>query len=578
MMKTCKAKVITFFAGMIILLCIVLVVMNILLDIDTAREAILLVVSVSVVFLAAGTGIGYVYVKRLLAPVDAVAISLTKLAKGQMDESLDMDLCKGEFRPIAEGCRRVQGAINKLLDDTGRLANAALDGQLTVRADASQHQGGYRDIIEGINATLDAVVKDFDSLPTPIMRIDKDFNICYINAIGAKLVDQTQQELIGSKCYDAFRTGDCQTEQCACYRAMQNSRQEERETDAHPNGADMEIKYSATPSYKEGEIIGALEVVTDLTEVKKAKAEIEKQAADMHDLIEKVDTAAEQVAAGTKQVSEGSQAISQGATEQASSIEELTASITQIAEQTKQNAKRANEANALTLSAKGDADQGNERMQAMQSAMTEINQASEDISKIIKVIDDIAFQTNILALNAAVEAARAGAHGKGFAVVAEEVRNLAARSANAAKETTALIEGSVKKTEAGTQIADETAQALANIVAGVETAAQLVGEIAAASEEQAGAITQVNGGIDQVNQVVQTNSATSEETAASAEELSSQAELLKDMVGRFTLKREAAQSPGEKPPEKAESIQKEESAAAQETPRIVLNDDEFGKY
>jgi len=297
-----------------------------------------------------------------------------------------------------------------------------------------------------------------------------------------------------------------------------------------------------------------------------------------------INAASEQVAAGSKNVSESSISLSQGATEQASSVEELSSSLEEVSAQTKLNAQSANRANELTSKAQSEASVGNDYMKEMLESMKEINTSSTGISKIIKVIDEIAFQTNILALNAAVEAARAGQHGKGFAVVAEEVRNLAARSAKAAKETTDMIEGSIGKVNDGTKIANETAAALNKIVETVTEVAELVEKIAGASTEQSIALEQINQGVIQVSDVVQSNSATAEESAAASEELSAQAELLKETVSQFRLCQEGSRSienipySGKKEKKEGKPKNKDMGKIKKMPTQIALSDDEFGKY
>ncbi|MEA4807194.1 MAG: methyl-accepting chemotaxis protein [Acetobacterium wieringae] len=393
--------------------------------------------------------------------------------------------------------------IQKLVEETGKMTKNAVAGDLSKRGDLSRFKGDYARVIDGFNQTLDAVVAP-------------------INEASAALSELSKGNL------KAEMTGNYQGDHAAIKAALNQTTEflsqiVEEITQTLKAIQRGDLSQEITADYH-----------GDFYEIKAALNDITTQ---LSSTITEINDTAEQVENGARQISSGGQALSQGSTEQASAIEELTAAIEEVAQETKKNAISANQANELTRIVRENAQLGNNQMNKMMSAMDEINMSSRSISKIIKVIDDIAFQTNMLALNAAVEAARAGQHGKGFAVVAEEVRTLAAHSAEAVKETTGLIEGSIKKVELGTAIADETASSLQAIHNRIEEVTNIVSTISKGASEQATAIAQITQGIEQVSQVVQTNSATAQQSAASSEELSSQAEMLKQMIGMFNLKK-----------------------------------------
>ena len=479
---------------------------------------------------------------EITKPLSIAFDYIGKMADGEDVDRIENSF-KGKFHDLIASINMVVESLATLKEETINLTRAAADGDLSYRADVSRLKGGYAQIVDGVNDALNSVIEPVQEA-LGVLKEMAEGNLS-INMEGDYAGDHGELKNAINNTIDGLLSYINEISMVL--------------TELGNGNLDLAI----TGDYR-GNFV---EIKDSLNNI------IESLNNTMGDMIE----AANQVATGSVQVSDGSQALSQGSTEQASSIEELTASIAEIAEKTKQNATNANKADEFTGNTLEKANEGNEQMNTMLSSMDDINKSSADISRIIKVIDDIAFQTNILALNAAVEAARAGQHGKGFAVVAEEVRTLAARSASAASETTGLIEGSIEKAKEGTKIAKDTAGALDAILKEVEKAALLVKDIAVASNEQASGISEINKGIDQVSQVVQNNSATAEESAAASEELSSQAELLKQTVGKFRLKNRTALLEDttakmiDTRDEVPEQLQEPQS-------RIILNDNEFDKY
>jgi methyl-accepting chemotaxis protein len=541
----------------------------------------------------------------VIGPLYVAADYVDRISKGDIPEKITNNY-NGDFNTIKNNLNVCIDAVNNLVKDANMLSVAAIEGRLATRADATKHYGDFRKIVQGVNDTLDAVINPLNvaadyvdkisrgDIPEKITdnyngdfnTIKNNLNVC-IDAVNELVADANMLSVAAIEGRLATRADA--TKHYGDFRKIVQGVNET--LDAVMGPINDAIAILAEMAKGNMNVSVDADYKGDHALIKNA---LNKTIDTLNDVLNEINTASEQVAAGSSQVSDSSQALSQGSTEQASSIEELTSSIHEITDKTKRNANNADQASELALNAQNNAVQGNKQMQEMLKAMDEINESSVNISKIIKVIDEIAFQTNILALNAAVEAARAGQHGKGFAVVAEEVRNLAARSANAAKETTTLIEGSIKKSEAGTKIAQDTAEALGKIVDGISKAAELVGEIAVASNEQAIGISQVNQGIEQVSDVVQNNSATAEESASASQELSSQADILKDMVAKFTLKTQGQQINSmnrlnpeiaralEEMSEKGKSIQtKSKKKVLKADPsniHIKLNDTEFGKY
>ncbi len=423
------------------------------------------------------------------------------------DFSLNIKQHIGKKAIMNHAMDKLRNNLQNFIKDLQEMSQAAQKGDLSKRMNPDVYENQWSKLAETLNGLLKSVID-------PITEAINVFDVMSKGKLDVKINGNYQGEFAKmktsiNKSMDFFKAYLVEISEVLTKMSEDNF--------------DIEIK---------NEYIG------DFVAIKTA---LETIIESINGTFAQIGESTDVIAAGSRQISQSSGLLAQGAAEQSSEVERLVTAITDISAQTRQNADNANTANQLALQTKENATLGNKEMYDMTTAMNEIDRASSSISNIIKVIDEIAFQTNLLALNAAVEAARAGQYGKGFAVVAEEVRSLAARSQQAAKETTDLIEGTVQKVAQGTVLANKTAATLQTMVEQINNISDLVGGVAEASARQEESITKVNEGIMQIANVTQANTATSEEEAASSEELSRQAEIFRETLSRFKLKGDGGQ-------------------------------------
>ncbi len=439
-----------------------------------------------------------------------------------------------------------------MIRDVEHMAESIREGDMRAILPVDQYQGAYSRLASDINNASEIVAEYLEVVPSPVVTIDNDFNVQWMNKTGVDLFGGNRESVEGKKCYDLFRTDDCNTANCACSRAMKSGTDNSSETRARPGEKELDISYTGMPiKDKDGKVVGAIEFVTDLTEIKASQRKMQEIAARAMSVSDSVSSASEELSAQVEQASRGTEEQTNRISETATSMEEMNATVLEVA-------KNASGAAEQTDAAKAKAEEGadivkqsveainevQEQAKAMKESLSSLGQQSEEIGKIMTVIDDIADQTNLLALNAAIEAARAGDAGRGFAVVADEVRKLAEKTMNATKEVERTITSIQENTNSNvkhmdqaaqvvgraTELANNSGQALQEIVSLAQEAADQVRSIATASEEQSSASEEVNKSMEDVNRIARDTADAMNQSAQAVSDLAQQASELQKII------------------------------------------------
>jgi len=557
------------------------------------NNAFMIITAVCVIALLMFFVISYFVTRAIIRPIKQIGEAAAEVASGKLNVNLAYDT-DDEIGLLTQNIRILVSVITDIVEDLIKLdTEFNTVGDIDYRIDVTQYQNSFKEMMDGVNNIQDNIVSDIMMLLNALGEVNKGkFDPEIRNLPGKKMilpdtVKATVTNLknvnteVNSMINAAVIRGDLRFSITADkyeggWREIMLGLNSIAEAVDKPIAEIKEIMEKMSRgeflgvqvkgdykgdflaignsvngminnlnSYMQ-EIVQILGTISggNLTQTIQRefvgnfallKEPINNITITLHKTMSEISVAADQVLQGIGQITNSAQELANGAQQQASSVEELNASIDMISRQTHQNANNAVTANELSGKSTTNAKEGNEAVKQMVDAMSKIKESSNNISQIVKTIQDIAFQTNLLALNANVEAARAGEHGKGFAVVADEVRTLAGRSQEAALQTTTLIQDSISRVEAGSSIAEATTESLDEIVSSAGEVLDIIGSISSASKEQSEAITQVVAGLEQISKIVQSNSAVSEETAAAAEELNSQAEVLQKMVGYFKL-------------------------------------------
>ena len=483
---------------------------------------------------------------RITVPMREAVEAANKMSNGDFSFRLTAN-SKDETGILCAAMIRTQQSVKALIEDSNKLLDEASKGHLNSRANANQHRGDFKNIVLGINGLLEAVVGPINITAKYVDDIAK-------GNIPAKITSGFEGDFVSIKnnlnsCIEAINAMMADTS-LLMNAAMEGDIELRADTSKHQGdynkivtGINDVLDVMVSPLHDVVRVLGAL-AKNDFTETiflpyqgafGKLTNDANMTVANLTSVIRDIKEAAGNVNTASHEIASGNIDLSKRTEQQAASLEETAASMEQLTSTVKQNADNAKQARQLAESASEVAGQGGEVMTAVVSTMSDISESSKKISDIISVIDGIAFQTNILALNAAVEAARAGEQGRGFAVVASEVRNLAKRSADAAKEIKTLINNSVDKVMIGAELADKAGQTMIDVVNSVKRVTDIMAEISAASIEQSTGIEQVNQAITQMDDVTQQNAALVEQAAAASESLEEQSQQLTAMISVFKL-------------------------------------------